>query len=261
MLQEEAAPEIAAVVAELAATERLVVGCDFDGTLAPIVGDPSAARALPGGLSALSGLAALPRTHVALISGRSRDDLITLAGTPPGVILIGSHGGEWGSDFGEAITVEQTHLLRRVVRTVTAIVGDEPGALIEKKPGSVAVHVRRATRPAAERILTEVEQGPASWDGVSTIAGKEVLELSVVHATKGRAIATLQERFAPSATTYLGDDTTDETVFGMLTAPDAGFKVGPGNTRAQYRLEGPPDVVAVLSTLAKRRRSVTGPSR
>ena len=261
MLQEEAAADVAAVVAELAATERLVVGCDFDGTLAPIVGDPAAARALPGGLSALSGLAALPRTHVALISGRSRDDLIALAGTPPGVILIGSHGGEWGSDFGEAITVEQAQLLRRVVRTVTAIVGGEPGALIEKKPGSVAVHVRRATRPAAARILAEVEEGPASWDGVSTIAGKEVLELSVVHATKGRAIATLQERFAPSATAYLGDDTTDETVFAMLAPPDAGFKVGPGQTRAGYRLAGPPDVVAVLAALVKRRRTVTGPPR
>ncbi len=257
MLQEELGDDLGAVVAALAESERLVVGCDFDGTLAPIVGDPAAARALPGGLSALSSLAGLPRTEVALISGRSRDDLITLAGTPSGVLLIGSHGGEWGTDFGEAMTQAEQRLLRRLIREVTSIVGDEPGALIEKKPGSVAVHVRQAMRPAAERILSAVEDGPAGWEGVATIAGKEVLELSVVHASKGAAIAKLQERFGASATAYLGDDTTDETVFEMLGEQDAGFKVGPGPSAARYRLPGPPDVVALLAALAKERRAAT----
>lgn len=257
MQPEDVAGDLAVVLAALAQSERLVVGCDFDGTLAPIVADPAAARALPGGLSALSALAGLPGTEVALISGRSRDDLIALAGTPDGVLLIGSHGGEWGSEFGEAITVEEAELLRRAIDEVTAIVAGEPGALIETKPGSVAVHVRQASRPAAARILAAVEEGPASWDGVATIAGKEVLELSVVHATKGVAIATLQQRFGASATAYLGDDTTDETVFAMLGEQDAGFKVGPGETAAQYRLPGPPDVVAFLAALASQRRSAT----
>jgi trehalose 6-phosphate phosphatase len=254
---EEVGADLTAVVAALAEAERLVVGCDFDGTLAPIVGDPAAARAMPGGLTALAALADLPGTEVALISGRSRADLIALAGTPAGVLLIGSHGGEWGSEFGEAITAEEAQLLNRVIGAVTGIVADEPGALVETKPGSVAVHVRRASRAAAARILAEVAEGPADWDGVATIAGKEVLELSVVHATKGAAIATLQERFGATATAYLGDDTTDETVFAMLGRDDAGFKVGPGQTAARYRLPGPPGVVGLLAHLAEQRRAAT----
>ena len=255
MMQEDAARSIADVVAGLAVSHRLLVGCDFDGTLAPIVGDPAAARALPGGLPALVGLAALPRTHVALISGRARGVLAELVANPAGVILIGSHGGEWGSDFGDTMTVEQTRLLRSAVRAVTAIVADEPGALVEKKPGSVAVHVRRTTRGAAARILAEVAQGPAQWPGVSVIAGKEVLELSVVHATKGAAIARLRELFEPTATVYLGDDTTDETAFEILGGADVGFKVGSGPTAAGVRIDGPPDVVAVLASLLQKRRS------
>ncbi len=258
MLQQEADAELVAVVGELAQTDRLVVGCDFDGTLAPIVGVPSAARPMPGGMPALTALAALPRTHVALISGRARGDLATLVGRHEGILLVGSHGGEWGTDFGDEITIEQGQLLRRLVREVTAIAGQEPGAIIEKKPGAVAVHVRGATRAAAERILAEVEQGPASLPGVTAIAGKEVLELTVVHATKGAAIERLRERFEPTATVYLGDDTTDETAFEALGPQDAGLKIGPGETAAHYRLDGPPDVVAFLAALAKRRRSAVG---
>lgn len=246
---------ISDAVAALAATDRLVVGCDFDGTLAPIVADPAAARALPGGLEALSELASMPGTEVALISGRARADLIALAGSPRGVRLIGSHGGEWEDGFAGSVTAEQAELLDSVIGQVAEIVADAPGALIETKPGSVAVHVRQADRADAERILAALQQGPASREGVSTIAGKEVLELSVVHASKGSAITLLQQQSNATATAYFGDDTTDETVFSMLTASDAGFKVGPGPTAARLRLPDPADVVTVLAELARLRAS------
>ncbi len=246
------------VAAMLAATERLLVGCDFDGTLAPIVGQPDAARALPGGLAALQALAALPRTHVAMLSGRARGDLARLVGNLPGIMLIGSHGAEWGTDLGETLTGEQGRLLREVIRSVSRIAAGVPGVLLEKKPGSVAVHVRGASRGDAAAILEAVGAGPAQLPGVAVIHGKEVLELCVVEVNKGAAISRLQDIFGPTATTYLGDDTTDESVFERLGESDVGFKVGPGPSMADFRLDGPADVVAALAVLAQRRRALIG---
>ena len=62
---------LASAVARVAARDHLLVASDFDGTLAPLVDDPARARALPAAEAALVSLATLPRTEVALLSGRS----------------------------------------------------------------------------------------------------------------------------------------------------------------------------------------------
>ncbi|WP_348727823.1 trehalose-phosphatase, partial [uncultured Mycolicibacterium sp.] len=58
---------------------RLLVTSDFDGTLSPIVSNPSDARPLPEAGRALIRLAELPSTAVALISGRALRDLRALS--------------------------------------------------------------------------------------------------------------------------------------------------------------------------------------
>ncbi len=49
-----------AELAELAATEHLLVALDFDGTLSPLVDEPMTARMIPAAHAALTQLAALP---------------------------------------------------------------------------------------------------------------------------------------------------------------------------------------------------------
>ena len=73
---------------------RLLVALDFDGTLAPEVDDPLAARALPEATAALEALRALPETVVALVAGRSLDSLAHVGQVPPETPLVGSHGLE-----------------------------------------------------------------------------------------------------------------------------------------------------------------------
>ena len=65
----EALPaELRRTLVQLARTPRLLVACDYDGTLAPIVADPTAAKPLPESVHALRSLAALPATTTAVIS-------------------------------------------------------------------------------------------------------------------------------------------------------------------------------------------------
>ena len=71
---------LASAVARVAGRDHLLVASDFDGTLAPLVDDPARARALPAAEAALVSLATLPRTAVALLSGRSLASLRAGAG-------------------------------------------------------------------------------------------------------------------------------------------------------------------------------------
>ncbi|MGO2586185.1 MAG: trehalose-phosphatase, partial [Brachybacterium tyrofermentans] len=84
--------------------------------------------------------------------------------------------------------------------------------------------------------------------------GKEVVEFSVVHTSKGAAIDALARASAADAWLYLGDDVTDESVFARLGDRDVGIKVGEGDTAAGYRVAGTDEVAAALKRLSELRR-------
>ncbi|HEX8346908.1 MAG TPA: trehalose-phosphatase, partial [Actinoplanes sp.] len=83
-------PELRAAVTRLARVPQLLVACDYDGTLAPLVDDPTRAAPLPEAVAAIRALAALPQTVVAVVSGRALRDLAALSRLPSEVHLVGS---------------------------------------------------------------------------------------------------------------------------------------------------------------------------
>src|SRR5690606_12555750 len=92
-------PDLAEALRRAADAPTLVVACDYDGTLAPFVDDPTRAVPAPGATAALARLARLPRTTVALLSGRNRAALAEVSGAGAPVVLVGSHGSEWEGGF------------------------------------------------------------------------------------------------------------------------------------------------------------------
>lgn len=234
--------------------QNLLVCCDFDGTLAPIVTRPEDARPLPGTGMLLLRLAETPDTHVAVVSGRSLGDLERLSGFSEPLVLVGSHGGEYTSGFVSDLTPRQQDLLQELDQVLARMIADAPGAELERKPLSIAVHVRQASRPDAERILAAVGDGPALWPGVHATAGKEVLELAVQQVNKGSAVESLRQRYGTdTVVVFLGDDVTDETAFNVLRPTDVGVKVGPGATAAGYRVADVSAVPSILMLLAALR--------
>ena len=71
-------PELSGCLDQLASVPNLLVACDYDGTIAPIVEDPMKALPLRETSVALRNLAGLPQTDVAVISGRALRDLAAL---------------------------------------------------------------------------------------------------------------------------------------------------------------------------------------
>jgi trehalose 6-phosphate phosphatase len=248
-------PGLRRAIAEIARTPRLLVACDYDGTLAPIVADPWSAYPLPETVTALRSLAILPETTTAVISGRALRELAALSRLPSEVHLVGSHGTEFDVGFVHALEEPARALRRKLLAALRKLTGDVPGVILEVKPASVAVHVRQASAAAARRVLERVRSGPGSWPGVHVTEGNAVLELSVVRTDKGDALEVVRQQSGATAAVFLGDSVSDEKVYARLSGPDVGIKVGPGDTLAAWRVADSAEVAAVLSWLWEERRS------
>jgi len=237
--------DLDAALVELAGRRPVLVASDYDGVLAPLVGDPSAAVLLPGMAEALARVAAADGVAVALVSGRGVADLQTTSGLDGPYRWVGSHGAE----FDGPLTAELADRRDALAELLAPVVAGTSGARLEVKPASVAVHVRQvADRDAAARLLVEVQ---ALVDSSLTLKpGKEVLEVTVTDADKGTALRRLIAELGPAATIYLGDDVTDEDGFRALGPDDVTVKIGEGPTDARYRVADPAGALALLLRLA-----------
>ncbi len=238
-------PGLVAALTDLAARRPLLVAPDYDGVLAPLVGDPAAAVPSPGVAGAMARIAAADGVTVALVSGRGVEDLRRVSGLSGPYRWVGSHGAEYDGPLADALAGRRDALADRLAPLVAAV----PGARLEVKPASVAVHVRQVADPAAAAALL-VAADSAADPSLTKKPGKAVLELAVTDADKGSAVTRLRADLGVAAAVYLGDDVTDEDVFRVLGPDDVGVKVGAGETVAAHRVADTDGALAVLRLLA-----------
>jgi trehalose-phosphatase len=243
-----------AAITHVARVPNLLVACDYDGTLAPLVDEPSHAVPLPEAAEAVRSLAALPQTTVAVVSGRSLRDLAALSRLPSEVRLVGSHGTEFDVGYVERIDPERAELRTRLGLALRKIVNGDHAIRLEQKPAGIAVHTRLAGRDRAAAVFDEIRSGPSTWSGVHVTFGRDMVELSVVAPDKGSAVDTLRTQISASAVVFFSDDSTDEDMFLKLSGPDLGVKVGAGETQAPHRVDGPDTAVQALAWLTECRR-------
>lgn len=234
-------------IVDIMRLDRVVVGLDFDGTIAPIVEHPD--QAIPDRMAVnwLQTLAAMPGVEVVIVSGRALDDLRRRLGEVPGVTLIGEHGNDIGQ------IEPRPAVLAEAIAVVTALGDRTPGATVEVKQRSVTFHTRRVSEPDASQAIQSLRTWASQHDEIAVLEGKEVLELSVGTRTKGDAIVEVAAGTDADAIVFIGDDKTDETVFERLRPQDVGVKVGSGDTAAGYRIGDVADVTGLLERLAASR--------
>ncbi|MFX1822210.1 trehalose-phosphatase [Pseudarthrobacter sp. CC4] len=249
-------PELREAIRRIAGTEHLLVAMDFDGTMAPIVGRADDARPLPRSAAAFAGLAVLPRTTTALISGRALASLRAVASPPVDTLLIGSHGAEaWLGPGSAGLTLDegQKALLDEVRTVLEDIVREAPGTTLEDKPAGVVLHTRLAADDVAEDAVAAARSLLQDRKGVFLKDGKRVLETSVVNASKGEGVTFLRQITGATGVLFAGDDTTDEDALARLEPGDVGVKVGLDFTQAEYRVEAPVHIAELLEVLLQER--------
>jgi len=262
----DASPEGAAALAAIAADPgRALIALDFDGTLAPIVSEPSAARPHPGVLPALRQLAASVGT-LAIITGRPAPVAVELGGFGgiPGLIVIGHHGWErWeGGELTSPPPPAEVAQARARLPGALAAAGAPEGTWVEDKSHALVVHTRRAADPEAALALLA---GPladfASQTGLDSKPGRLVIELRPRGVDKGTAITALAAERDPAAVLFAGDDLGDipafEAVHAMRAAGRAGVAVCSASGEAtalvghaDLVVDGPAGITALLVRLA-----------
>jgi trehalose 6-phosphate phosphatase len=225
---------------------------DFDGTLAEIVPDPDRASVEPGTLACLIKLEAMSRGALAVVSGRSIDQLDRML-RPLRLPLAGVHGLERRDALGglSRATVD-ARAEQRLTAAVRTFVGARPGLLAELKPGSISLHYRKRPELEPDCLAFAIDRARNDRQ-IRLIAGKQVVEMTLAGRTKGDAIADFMEEepFRGRLPFFAGDDTTDEAGFALVNAMGGvSLKVGPGETCAHYRLEDPGSFAAYLEGLA-----------
>jgi trehalose 6-phosphate phosphatase len=236
--------DLDAALADVAARRPLLVASDYDGVLARLRGEPSAAVPEPGVAEAIGRLAAVDGVTVALVSGRGVADLQATSGFTGPFRWVGSHGEEFDGPLAGELADRRDAL----AAVLAPVVAEVDGARLEVKPASVAVHTRQVPDRAAAAAL--LERARSLVDSSLTLKpGKEVLEVAVTDADKGTALRRLGTELGAAAAIYLGDDLTDEDGFRALGPDDVTIKIGDGDTAARYRVPDPAGALAVLRRL------------
>jgi trehalose 6-phosphate phosphatase len=252
----DAWPEIAA---RCAAPPRLLVACDFDGTLAPLVAHPDDVELPAAALEALRRLREAPGVSLAVVSGRSLADLRQRIPLPD-LILAGNHGLEirgLGLDGERRQATALKPRLRSLASRLDEAVGGVPGLHVENKGLSLTVHLRNVISSHREMVAREVWEIGALDTAFRVQQGHMVLEfIPDIGWDKGSALRQITARLGlpRCAAFYAGDDTTDESAFTALST-GLTVRVGkPRDTAARWTASDPEDIRHLLECLALARR-------
>jgi trehalose 6-phosphate phosphatase len=246
--------------AKRAAAGMMLLGLDFDGTLAPIVPRPDDATLPAATKPLLETLVGRADTRVALVSGRSLGDLEQRVGIA-GIWYAGNHGLEISGPGVERLHAEAQAAVVRLTATARALeqhFDGVAGVIVEDKGLTLSVHFRMVEDPdLGERISEQVAEVCAGVPGLRLSGGKKVVEIRPdVDWHKGRALHFLRETLSAghteAPTIFIGDDRTDEDAFREVGDGGCAIYVGdtpPAGTAAHALLKGIDDVRRFLQRL------------
>jgi trehalose-phosphatase len=236
--------------------KHLVLLLDFDGTLCDFEADPQAVELPDSRRSALTRLQ--KRATIGIVSGRRLVDVRDRCALE-GAVIAGLHGLEIEGlderyvhpdlEEASASVAEVTEALRAVAATI-------PGAFVEDKGASVALHFREADADGQRLALDAFAAAAAPHvesERLRVMRGSYVLELLPnIDWNKGHAVRWILERIerqqGPVFPVYIGDDVTDQNAFAAVEA--RGLPIAASDrVTANVHLDGPVGVERFLQAL------------
>jgi trehalose 6-phosphate phosphatase len=236
-------------LAQLASLSTSAFFLDVDGTLLDIKPRPQDVVADPTLLGLLARLSAGADGALALVSGRTIDDLDRIF-APLSLPAAGLHGAEVRQADG-ARSRGASAVMDAARPVLAAFAAKHPGLMLEDKGATLALHYRQRPDLAAE-VLAAARTAVSA--GLVVQGGKMVAELREARHNKGTAISALlaTRPFAGRRAVFLGDDLTDESGFAAVNAAGGlSLRVGPLDepSAARFRLRDPESLRGELALL------------
>jgi trehalose 6-phosphate phosphatase len=230
------------------ACSSVLLGFDYDGTLAPISSQPSSARMRATTRRLLGRVARCYPCIV--ISGRANDDLTKRLGRLPLWHVIGNHGLEPSAETSaSALQVHQwaAHLRDRLAA--------HAGVVVEDKTLSVTIHYRHARNKS--RVRRAIAMALRGLPNARAMDGKQAVSLIPRDGPdKGVALQRARRVLACETAIYVGDDGTDEDAFASAPRSQLlAIRVGAtSGTRAPYHVRSQVEIDRLLQILLALRR-------
>jgi trehalose-phosphatase len=245
----------------LKSANHILLLCDFDGTLTPIVDKPELVSLASDTRKLILTLARNRRFTVGIISGRALSDLKKRVGID-GVIYSGNHGLEiegFGTNFLEPIAEEVRPLFQILSQVLTITLRGIKGVFVENKGLTLSVHYRSVDGAEEQKVIDAFDKvtNPLQVTGrIKITKGKKVYEIRPPsNWDKGKAVSWLINKFkenrdkAKALPVYLGDDMTDEDAFKVIEGYGGiSIYIGEENIKsaARYHLKSPAEVTEFL---------------
>ena len=249
--------------ARIQQAKNLFLFLDYDGTLTPIVSRPELALCPSEVKRHLEKLRDLPRVYLAIISGRSLEDLRGKVGVSD-IIYVGNHGLEIENPGGRhknILSLTRTRELKKITQNLRRSLEEIPGILFEEKGPILSVHYRNVSQKFFAQIPQVLKEELQQWkDRWKMASGKMVLEIQPnVYFHKGKAVTEILKTVPSQGLLpiYLGDDQTDEDAFRVLKGQGISVFIGPGTlpSEADYFLQDPDEVQEFLFRCQEARRA------
>ncbi|MGH1477278.1 MAG: trehalose-phosphatase [Geminicoccales bacterium] len=236
---------------------------DVDGTLVSIENEPSAVNVSKALLTQMQRLAEATDGAVALVSGRSIEQLDALF-QPLLFSASGLHGLECRLLPGSVVSAKTDSKFLSSARTeLEAFAQGRDGIFFEDKGLTLALHYRMAPdqHEAAAQVVRNVVD--KSQGNLVLLEGKKVFELKPPGFDKGKAIADFMKEppFKGRRPIFAGDDVTDEAGFTVVNSlKGLSIKVGAdeGATEARNRVDHVQAMLAWLDDLLDHRDAQGG---
>ncbi len=223
----------------------LAILTDLDGTLIPFAPTPEEAVPDPEILELLRSLAALPGLHVVVVSGRPHAVLERYF-SDPSVWLVAEHGAWCRGEGAWQSTIDlDPKPVQDLADRLEAIAKHHIGARIERKTWSCAIHYRQM-RPYARaafgvEVTVAIDEFLACHPSFERVDGNQVIEVRAAAARKSAAVGWVKRQFGDARLIAIGDDLTDEHLFGALGPLDEPVLVRggiPRRSRARWEVDG-----------------------
>ena len=235
--------------------QQLALFLDVDGTLYEIENSPSLIKPCFKLQKKLQTIRNRLGGALALISGRSLDDLDRIFENDK-ISVAGNHGAQLRNKLRLKEYQADSGKIKGIAHKISELLNGQKNIEIENKGSNLTVHFRNSTinRKEINKIIMELVKYEPK---LTFLKGKEVLEVKPLSHNKGTAISYFMRTkpFTKRRPIFIGDDVSDEDGFETVNKK-GGWSVRVGNykrSKANFFLPNVKSVHGVMKQLLKSR--------
>ena len=235
--------------------QQLALFLDVDGTLYEIENSPSLIKPCFKLQKKLQTIRNRLGGALALISGRSLDDLDRIFENDK-ISVAGNHGAQLRDTLRLKEYQAESRKIKGIAYKISELLNGKKNIEIENKGSNLTVHFRNSTidRKEINRLIMDLVKHEPK---LTFLKGKEVLEVKPLSHNKGTAISYFMRTkpFIKRRPIFIGDDVSDEDGFETVNKK-GGWSVRVGNykrSKANFFLPNVKSVHEIMEQLLKSR--------